>query len=196
MSGKVIDEKGKRYGRLLVLGRAEKKYERGKNEACWWCQCECGDLTLVRGRLLRGGHTKSCGCLRGETNRLPRGVSAFNRVVRSMKRSAKRRGLTWHLTDAQVRHLTKQPCHYCGVEPAQVKDSGNDTGVYIYNGVDRIDSERGYTIDNVVSCCGTCNLAKQSKTVEQFRDWAISLYNHFASVSANTLAARQQEKSP
>lgn len=42
-----------------------------------------------------------------------------------------------------------QPCYYCG-HPL------NETGI----GLDRLDSDRGYVLDNVVPCCGTCNMAK------------------------------------
>lgn len=31
--------------------------------ALWKCLCECGSTTTVTGKSLRGGHTKSCGCL-------------------------------------------------------------------------------------------------------------------------------------
>ncbi len=36
------------------------------------------------------------------------------------------------------------------------------------NGVDRVDSSRGYVKDNVVSCCKHCNLAKRDRTAEDF----------------------------
>lgn len=32
----------------------------------WFCQCDCGKTSVVRGAYLRNGHTKSCGCLKEE----------------------------------------------------------------------------------------------------------------------------------
>jgi len=55
----VKDERGKVYNRLTVIELAEIR-----GEARWLCRCECGNLTKVAGSDLRGGDTKSCGCLR------------------------------------------------------------------------------------------------------------------------------------
>jgi len=42
---------------------------------------------------------------------------------------------------------------------------------YLYNGVDRVDSNKDYTEDNVVSCCKICNYAKHTMGTYQFMDW-------------------------
>ena len=176
----LIDETGNCYGRLTVLGRAENKYQRGRNAAHWWCQCECGSEFTVAGEHLRSGKTRSCGCLQrdiaGKLNRLPEGEAAFNAMARRTKHQARTRGLEWNLTDKQVRRLTKQPCHYCGTKPSQVYSGKNLNGTYIYNGLDRTDNTKGYTIDNVVPCCGTCNHAKSVMTIKEFGLWVERLY--------------------
>lgn len=56
---KLINEIGNRYGRLLVIERAENKGTRAQ----WLCQCDCGNKIVTTGKNLRLGHTKSCGCL-------------------------------------------------------------------------------------------------------------------------------------
>lgn len=53
------NEIGKRYGRLIVLGPAEKK---SKGSSSWLCQCDCGKQTIVHAWDLRSGRTTSCGC--------------------------------------------------------------------------------------------------------------------------------------
>lgn len=61
MGAHVLDLTGQRFGRLVVLER----YGSGPNgSALWLCQCDCGNLSIVLGSQLRGGRTKSCGCLR------------------------------------------------------------------------------------------------------------------------------------
>lgn len=50
---------GNRYGRLLVIARAENK---GK-EPAWLCRCDCGNEKIIYGLSLKSGQTKSCGCL-------------------------------------------------------------------------------------------------------------------------------------
>lgn len=55
----VKDLTGLRFGRLLVIGRAENTTE---GRACWFCLCDCGTTSVKQGKLLRNGHCKSCGC--------------------------------------------------------------------------------------------------------------------------------------
>lgn len=61
--GNVIDMTGQRFGRWTVLGRAGNDQY---GNARWVCQCDCGNITVVTGRLLRRGESKSCGCARLE----------------------------------------------------------------------------------------------------------------------------------
>ena len=65
--GKIKDETGNRYGRLVVLELSERTD--GKHHAYWKCQCDCGGIAVVKGSSLRSGGTKSCGCLQVENGR-------------------------------------------------------------------------------------------------------------------------------
>ena len=80
-----------------------------------------------------------------QDNRNPR--EKENIKLLEYKSSSKKRRKAWELTDTQAKELFRSPCHYCKQE-IQI------------NGIDRIDSMRGYTIDNVVSCCSCCNYMK------------------------------------
>lgn len=61
-----IDITGQRFGRLTVLKLIPKEERTWSNkERAWLCQCDCGNLAIVRQRNLLGARvTKSCGCLR------------------------------------------------------------------------------------------------------------------------------------
>lgn len=61
MGRKASDLTGRRFGRLLVIGPANRK-------GSWWtCMCQCdGKTVVVRGSSLRSVRTRSCGCLRKE----------------------------------------------------------------------------------------------------------------------------------
>lgn len=59
---KFIDMTGWVFGRLTVESRAPNDGTR----AAWNCVCECGNETVVDGKKLRTGHTRSCGCYRAE----------------------------------------------------------------------------------------------------------------------------------
>lgn len=57
---KLIEMVGQRFGRLVVVGRAENSKA---GHIRWKCQCDCGSTTTVGGTELRSGHTSSCRCL-------------------------------------------------------------------------------------------------------------------------------------
>ncbi len=65
-------------------------------------------------------------------------------------------------------------CYYCEQEPSNTQKhwrSHSETPFFFYTGIDRIDSNTGYTTNNVVSCCFTCNSAKGAMPLAEFRDW-------------------------
>ncbi|MBQ2204893.1 MAG: hypothetical protein II411_03250, partial [Lachnospiraceae bacterium] len=33
---------------------------------CWICKCECGNIHIISGKVLRRGKSKSCGCLHSD----------------------------------------------------------------------------------------------------------------------------------
>jgi len=58
---KVVDEVGNRYGKLVVLNR-NMDFKHPDGRALWNCQCDCGNVCVVSGKLLRNRHVSSCGC--------------------------------------------------------------------------------------------------------------------------------------
>lgn len=65
-AGNIDNEKellGKRFGRLTVVGRSEKRYHAA---ALWECRCDCGNTTFLIAHKIKSGKAKSCGCLRRE----------------------------------------------------------------------------------------------------------------------------------
>ena len=57
------NEIGNTYGYLTVIERAENTKD---GRAMWKCRCKCGNETIVLGKHLRSGNTKSCGCYQRE----------------------------------------------------------------------------------------------------------------------------------
>lgn len=58
--GKFVDLTGQKFGRLVVIKKASNNKQ---GIVCWLCQCECGNIKIVRGDSLKQGLTLSCGCL-------------------------------------------------------------------------------------------------------------------------------------
>ena len=173
MGGRIIDETNKRYGQLFVIRLIKKRHH--NKEAQWLCRCDCGNETIVTGYRLRTNHTRSCGCL----VKYPEGEAAFNTLWSLYKHEAKnRKKVSWRLTKPEFRKLVDSDCYYCGVEPKQKIEQKQWNGGYIYNGVDRLDSNKGYEVDNVVPCCGECNMSKRTRTEKEFRTWVRKVYEH------------------
>ena len=65
MTFEKIDMTGQTFGRMTVLKEDGRSTD---GEVMWLCRCACGTLKHVRGRNLRQGHIKSCGCLKKTYN--------------------------------------------------------------------------------------------------------------------------------
>lgn len=67
-------------------------------------------------------------------------------------RKAKSRQIEFSISFEEYSEIVSQSCFYCD----GLFGLTNETG----SGLDRLDSSKNYTIDNVVSCCTLCNRIK------------------------------------
>lgn len=61
-----IDMTGQRFGRWLVVGRAERPANSSNRDARWEVICDCGNRCVVTRTSLVSGESQSCGCLQRE----------------------------------------------------------------------------------------------------------------------------------
>lgn len=61
--------------------------------------------------------------------------------------------------------LSQENCFYCSQCP-----SNNIKNIFIYNGIDRIDSNKSHIIENVVTSCKYCNYAKRELSFTEFNE--------------------------
>lgn len=94
------------------------------------------------------------------------GRSGWEKQFQRYRSSARRRGLHWALTKAEVEHLCSQDCYYCGAKPSRAVRGA--AGEALVNGIDRVDNSQGYERDNVVPCCTACNRGKNQMTEAQW----------------------------
>lgn len=168
ISYKRKDLTGQKFAKIQIIGFHEK---RGKH-VYWNAVCDCGKEFSISTTTF--GKTQSCGCI----NKLDYGQSSFNLLITSYKFRAKYSDIKFELTDAEFEQLTEGNCYYCGIEPKQVITGKKLNGQYVYNGVDRVDSNIGYNHSNCVSACGDCNKAKLDNSFSDFLDWAERLANN------------------
>jgi hypothetical protein len=175
MQGVVSDLLGKRFGYLEVVSKAEKPKNVKNTGKYWLCRCDCGNTIVARADALVSGRKQSCKtcsyAIGGRKRSLNYGEASFNSLYCSYVCSARKKGLTFSLSKSDFFNLTQKNCYYCGISPSQSFVRGNPNGEFIYNGVDRVDSLKGYELNNVVSCCKTCNYAKRDMTQEEFYSW-------------------------
>lgn len=62
----IKDITGQQFGLLTTIECVGKDKQ---GNSLWRCRCECGNETVLRGRLLRGGNVYSCGCLKNDSRR-------------------------------------------------------------------------------------------------------------------------------
>lgn len=65
--GKCVDLVGKKFGRLLVIEKTDKRDITGG--VVWKCKCDCGNITFTTSHSLTTSHCRSCGCYKIDFNR-------------------------------------------------------------------------------------------------------------------------------
>ena len=153
-------------------------------------RCKCGKewepqlVNILNGNTSCCGRTpcKSYSYISDKERDVEVGWKALQYVY---KRHAEKRGLAFKLTYEEFKNILQQDCTYCGVKPNQVyqlfKRGTKEirAGVPVtYNGIDRVDSSLGYTLDNTVPCCRSCNWAKMDHSLDHFKKRIIAIYNN------------------
>lgn len=172
---------GMRFGRLVVLRHIEGLKIRDIREKVWECKCDCGVIKNVRTGLLTKGCTRSCGCSRREPRPKRRkgfGEASRNALVWQYKRHGKRKNLAFSLTDEEMNVFFKGKCFYCGESPNTIFNQPSFFGGFKYNGIDRLDNDKGYSLENCVSCCKTCNLKKRNMSKQDFLNKIKQIYDY------------------
>lgn len=188
---------GKSFDYLTVIEEAPFKETINKNGIYkvryWKCKCECGNYRIIaHGDLMKNNRTKSCGCKRKETilqkikdyniekyknlNCTPTELKFYSQykysdtVIKNKK--------SFNLSLETFIKLINEKCYYCGEQPFRIRYALNKKEKQKLNGIDRIDSSKGYEEDNVVSCCTQCNLAKLNYSTEEFLNWIKKVYEY------------------
>lgn len=78
----VLDLTGIKYGRWTVLSR-ERSAKHG--QSLWKCVCDCGNIKIITGAVIKSGESKSCGCYKNE-------MASINATIARTKHSHSKRG--------------------------------------------------------------------------------------------------------
>ena len=152
-----MDLVGTRFGRLVVLRRADKL-----GRPAWVCLCDCGKTTIKAQLDLRKGDSRSCGCLKRDM------LKNRNTVHGGTDTPAYKK---WHSMWTRVRsaHRKSNRCYVAVAVcdewksfDAFLRDMGAPPEGY---SLDRIDNDKGYSKDN----CRWVPLAAQATNTRRLR---------------------------
>lgn len=173
---KVVDYSGHKLGKLKILYYENKR---------WICECECGNAAIIRvGNIINNTRfaCKSCTAsyVSAKRNHKYEHFGYKNRLFKEYKKGAKKRNLSFNIEFKLFNNLITTNCEYCGEKPIEKPNKQymvKTIKPLKVNGIDRIDPNIGYEIDNVVTCCSKCNYAKHMMSKDDFFSWIKKVYN-------------------
>lgn len=161
-----IDLTGERVGKLVVIERNPFRPE------YWNCQCDCGNITIVKTDKLKDKRTKSCKCW----NQRLKGRAIPSKYWGAIKHGAKSRGLAFEVTEDDLWSkfiLQNRRCALTGIELTMSDDSKLHTA-----SLDRIDSDKHYTADNIQWVYKDINKMKWEFSEEKFIEYCRKIVEH------------------
>lgn len=145
----------------------------------WLCECECGKKKEVRQECLirKSRHvTKSCGChkLALSKRTIPAVGEITARMIREFRRAAKDKGVAFNLTKENLNDLILKQDYKCALSG---KPISLQKCIFVQKrmmrsaSLDRIDSFKGYTIDNVQWVHIRPQIMKQDMETKELLNW-------------------------
>jgi hypothetical protein len=168
---KYVDLTGLKFNKLTVITEdwKTKNISKSNGGIMWKCICDCGNFKSVLSKYLVQETTKSCGCAKKDANwkgykEIPHSI--FTKIKNWCAES---RNIYFDLTIEQMWEIFKnqdKKCFYTGklLKFGRSKNDNTTTA-----SLDRIDSSKGYTFNNVVWCHKDINKMKMDFSVKYFK---------------------------
>lgn len=165
---------GQRYGKLKIIS-----YDSTKS--VYKCKCDCGKETICKGHHLRQLKMLSCGCSKYKhMSNNPR-WKGFGKISSSLfssyKSDAKRRGIEFNITIEYIWNVYLLQKGKCAISGLDINFPETNKDVCTAS-LDRIDSNKGYTIDNVQWLHKVVNEMKWDYQQEDFIKWCHIISKH------------------
>jgi hypothetical protein len=170
---------GFRYNHLTVVSLY--KIVRFKNnnqrvKVFWECKCDCGNTSTIKvnDSLNRKGLLGTCGqkCpLKKSRPKTPE--TYYDGVISSVRaryrNEALKRNYEFNLSKEEFKKIVELPCYLCKKEKTQYITYRKTNHTFYFNGIDRLDNSKGYTVENCLPCCKHCNTLKNGISPEMIK---------------------------
>jgi len=189
---RIVIKKGDVFNRLEVLSEDFIMKPKGKKSKVrnYQCKCECGDINYYNISHLNSGRSREC--KHCAYKRRPQSTMKYSNIERlynlsiisRLKSLGKDRNIQNFLTIEQFENIISKNCYYCGNFPRKIDYlTGNNrivrnNEILYANGIDRINSDGDYHIDNCVPCCKQCNVMKMNFTQTEFYEKIKQIIKH------------------
>jgi hypothetical protein len=169
------------------------------------CLCDCGKEHVALNTDLErkdGKGTLTCGCSNEEKLKYMRSCrkggqldSGVRQILLSYNLKWKKDPVkfSWELSFEEAKALLFMGCYYCkrvgsclydrSLRKNKGKLEPSGRAVFRYNGIDRKDNSKGYTLENSVTCCLNCNYAKGQLSLEEFDQWRCRIKENLPKIS-------------
>jgi len=161
--------KGKKFNKLTVeefVGFHE------SGQALWKCKCECGKYKICKGTSLNKKKIQSCGCLRKTRSYEEIPCHVFSNIIMH----AKHRKIICEVSPKETWEIFLKQNRKCAISGVELKFGNKYKGIETTASLDRIDSSRGYTLDNVQWVHKRINSMKSDDKQDDFLNWIKIIY--------------------
>jgi hypothetical protein len=162
---KLINLVGNRFGKLLVIEKAESL----KGHTRWLCRCDCGKECIVHGNSLKTGNTTSCGCYRTENAK---------RLYSSVRQNDKHLYAVWNGIKQRCRNKNNLSYKNYGGRGIKMDDEWANNYETFYNWAINAGYQPGMEIDRIDNngdyCESNCRFV--SKEIQANNKRNVKLY--------------------
>ncbi len=182
-----------RFGKLTVLkfiGNAPKS-----KRTLWLCKCDCGNEKVLRSDCLRSGATKSCGCsnkITGKENRNWKGYGDISgRYWSKIIGEARKRDLKFEIDIEDAWNLFLKQERKCALSDLEISFKISKRDKLQTASLDRIDSDKDYTLDNIQWLHKRVNIMKMDLKETEFIDFCSKILRHYHKTNESDCQSEQ-----
>lgn len=175
--------KGDFFGKLEVISDKFSVKTKSSSRCYYKVKCSCGKIFDTSGTSLRAKNKKSCvtcAMQKREQNKLfiSQEQQLYNKYIILRSKTI---NLDYDISMEEFLKTIKSDCFYCDSEPVDSvlfsKRKYVNNKPFKVNGIDRVDSNKGYITGNIVPCCTVCNVMKMDLSLKDFFDRINKIYN-------------------